>query len=204
MFGITGPQAPDRRVRRTRRAVQQALVELILEKGYDAVTVTDVIGRADVGRSTFYAHFTGKQEVLFSNLDELVRILHPVPRAAPAALFSFSLPMFEHVREQGRLVRALIGRRGGTTVVAHAEQVLAAVVREELLASLPDGRRPPESLDLVVTGIVGAFMALVREWVDGDFTATPAVLNDAFLSLVVPGAEALLAQAPGAGPGHGR
>src|SRR5687767_3562998 len=61
----------DRRVRRTRRLVQQALVELILEKGYDAVTVTDIIDRADVGRSTFYAHFTDKQDVLFSNLDEL-------------------------------------------------------------------------------------------------------------------------------------
>ncbi len=90
-------------------------MELILEKGYDAVTVTDIIARADVGRSTFYAHFTDKQDVLFSNLDQLT-FLHPAPRDDPGELFAFSRPMFEHVREQERLVRALLGpakRRAG-------------------------------------------------------------------------------------------
>ena len=44
-------------LRRTRQLLREALVELILEKGYDAVTVQDVLDRADVGRSTFYAHY---------------------------------------------------------------------------------------------------------------------------------------------------
>jgi AcrR family transcriptional regulator len=52
--------APDRRILRTRRSLLDALVGLILEKGYEAVTVQDVIDRADVGRSTFYAHFHDK------------------------------------------------------------------------------------------------------------------------------------------------
>ncbi|WP_203871954.1 TetR/AcrR family transcriptional regulator [Planomonospora parontospora] len=51
--------------------MQDALVELILDKGYGAVTVTDLINRADIGRSTFYSHFTGRQDVLFGNLDEV-------------------------------------------------------------------------------------------------------------------------------------
>jgi hypothetical protein len=140
--------------------------------------------------------------VLFGNLDALTELLRPARRTAPGALFAFSLPMFEHVLEQRRLVRALLGRRGGATVVARAEQVVAGVVRDELLAALPAGRRPPESLDLVVVGVVGAFLAMIRTWVEGDLTTTPAALNNAFLSLVAPGAEAILAQAPGAGPGR--
>ena len=51
------PARPDRRVNRTRRALKDALCDLILEKGYEHVTVGDVLDRADVGRSTFYAHF---------------------------------------------------------------------------------------------------------------------------------------------------
>ncbi|WP_344491513.1 helix-turn-helix domain-containing protein [Nonomuraea monospora] len=135
----------DRRVRRTRRLIQEALVALILDKGYDAVTVTDIIERADVGRSTFYAHFTDKREVLFSNLDQLA-FLHPAPRGEVGELFAFSRPMFEHVREQERLVRALMGRRGGGLVHARGEQLLAALVKDELLTA---GGRASAPLDLM-------------------------------------------------------
>ncbi|MFI7229700.1 TetR/AcrR family transcriptional regulator [Nonomuraea angiospora] len=180
----------DRRVRRTRRIVQEALVALILEKGYDAVTVTDIIGRADVGRSTFYSHFTDKQDVLFSNLDELV-FLHPVPATRSGELFAFSLPMFEHVREQRRLVRALLGRRGGGQVYARGEQLLSAVVRNELVAT---GARASASLDLLVVCVVGAFMGLLRAWVDGEGTATPAELDAAFRAAIEPGVRATLGQ----------
>jgi AcrR family transcriptional regulator len=177
------------RVRRTRQAIKRALVELILEKGYESVTVTDLIDRADVGRSTFYAHFDGKQEVLFANLDEIT-FLHPAA-SADGPLFAFSPAMFEHVREQRRLVRALLGRRSGRAVMAHGERLLHALVRDELLAR---GARASTSLDLVVTCVVGALLALLTRWVDGEITATPAELDLAFRAAVTPGVEAVLAQ----------
>src|SRR6186713_2598586 len=62
---------PDRRVSRTRRALKEALTDLILEKGYEAVTVQHVIDRADVGRSTFYAHFLDKDDLLMAILADL-------------------------------------------------------------------------------------------------------------------------------------
>lgn len=181
----------DRRVRRTRQAIQRALVELILEKGYEPVTVTDLIARADVGRSTFYAHYPDKQAVLFSALEEMAFL-----RAAPrhdGPPFSFSLPMFEHVREQRRLVRALLGRRGGRVVMAYGESLLEDVVREELLAR---GARPGATLDLAVTCVTGAFMALVRKWVDEELRATPAELDAVFRASVAPGVLAAL-EVPG-------
>ncbi|GAA0917008.1 TetR/AcrR family transcriptional regulator [Nonomuraea longicatena] len=179
----------DRRVRRTRQAIQRALVELILEKGYEPATVTDLIDRADVGRSTFYAHFTDKQAVLFSSLDELA-FLRPAP-SGDGPLFAFSLPMFEHVAEQRRLVRALLGRRGGKAVITRSEQILAGIVREELLAR---GATASVSLDLTITCVVGAFMALARTWADEEITATPAEIDAVFRATVGPGVAATLGQ----------
>jgi AcrR family transcriptional regulator len=170
--------------------IQEALVALVLEKGYDAVTVTDVIDRADVGRSTFYAHFTDKQDVLLSNVAELA-FLRPAPARGPGELFAFSLPMFEHVREQERLVRALLGRRGGGPVREHGERLLADLVRSELLAA---GAPASAGLDLLVVCVVGAFMGLLRAWVDGETTASPAELDAAFRAAVEPGARAMLGQ----------
>ncbi|MBT2232266.1 TetR/AcrR family transcriptional regulator [Nonomuraea sp. NEAU-A123] len=189
----------DRRVRRTRRLIQEALVTLILDKGYDAVTVTDIIDRADVGRSTFYSHFTDKQDVLLSNLDELT-VLHRSPADGGSdRLLAFSLPMFEHVREQERLVRALLGRRGGGPVHARGEQLLAAVVRDELLGA---GARPSATLELLVVCVVGAFMGLLRAWLEGETTASPAELDAAFRAAVEPGVRAVLRESGNESPSH--
>ncbi|WP_433252661.1 TetR/AcrR family transcriptional regulator [Streptosporangium sp. CA-135522] len=177
-------------MRRTRRMVQEALVALILEKGYEAVTVTDIIDRADVGRSTFYSHFTDKQDVLLSNLNELA-FLHRPPVGGSRELFAFSRPMFEHVREQERLMRALLGRRGGGPVHAYGERLLADLVRQELLAA---GAPASAALDLLVVCVVGAFMGLLRTWADGECAASPAELDAAFRAAVEPGVRAVLAQ----------
>ena len=54
----------DRRIQRTRQLLDDALIELILEKGYDNITVQNIVDQANVGRSTFYAHFLDKDEGL--------------------------------------------------------------------------------------------------------------------------------------------
>ena len=56
----------DRRVRRTRQRLKEALLELIAGQPYESITVEDITRRADVGRSTFYSHYTSKDELLFT------------------------------------------------------------------------------------------------------------------------------------------
>jgi AcrR family transcriptional regulator len=63
------PRKPDRRVLRTRRQLQDALMALVLEKGYDAVTIEDITERADLGRTTFYLHYKDKDELLMQSLE---------------------------------------------------------------------------------------------------------------------------------------
>ena len=60
----------DRRVQRTHQLLRGALVALIQEKGFEALTVQDIIDRANVGRATFYAHFDNKEDLLVSGLEE--------------------------------------------------------------------------------------------------------------------------------------
>ena len=66
----------DRRIQRTRRLLQDALITLILEKGYDKITVQDIIDEANVGRSTFYAHYLDKDDLMASSLELLRAELH--------------------------------------------------------------------------------------------------------------------------------
>src|SRR5512143_953809 len=93
----------DRRVARTLARIREAHLSLIVEKGYDAVTVEDICQRADVGRSTFYAHFTSKEDLHRRGLESLRRELEDAQASAravsgPESSFTFSRPMFEHAR----------------------------------------------------------------------------------------------------------
>lgn len=76
--------------------------------------------------------------------------------------------------------------------MAHGERLLHDLIRDELLAR---GARASTSLELMVTCVVGAFMALLSRWVDEEITATPAELDAAFHAAVAPGVQAVLAQA---------
>ena len=74
------PSKPnDRRVLRTRRTLREALVQLILQRGWEKVSVLEVCERADVGRSTFYTHFADKEELLLSGFDDLRQALRTRP-----------------------------------------------------------------------------------------------------------------------------
>ena len=86
----------DRRSQRTRQLLSEALVQLIQEKDYSTINVNDIIERANVGRSTFYAHYPSKDDLLLDQMDRVIESLSqgsPAPRNSPTspALGFFSM-----------------------------------------------------------------------------------------------------------------
>ena len=63
----------DRRAQRTRELLQKALIELISERGYDAITIQDIVDRANLGRTTFYLHYNSKDELFMSCHEAIIR-----------------------------------------------------------------------------------------------------------------------------------
>ena len=183
-------KAQDRQVPRTRKLLQDALMALILEKGYEAVTVQDIIDRANVGRSTFYAHFLDKQALLLSGLEQLRVFLaqqQPAAVAAPgAARLHFSLVMFEHACSYRPVYRALVGTQSGAVVRKHIQQMLTDLVRREL-AALTLGDAAPIPREIVVQYTVSAFMGLLTWWADHESPETAAEMDAIFQQLTMPG-----------------
>lgn len=163
----------DRRVERTRQALHHALIELILEKGYDAITVQDIIDRANVGRSTFYAHFVGKDDLLKEGLTQLgkmlreyQRISNVTPVTSRERCLGFVLPLFEHADGHADLYRAIVGRRSGAVVMGRLREVLVELVRDDLKALDDSGVREPVPRGAMIQFIVGALMAFMTWWID--------------------------------------
>lgn len=171
----------DRRVARTREMLQHALISLILKKGYETITIEEICDAANVGRSTFYAHYTSKDDLKRSGLDNHVRRLL-VDRqrdalAKPGDIrdrsLGFSLAMFEHARDHIDLYRALVGGRGGTVVLGSIRKILSDLVRDELAATAGKNSADVIPRELVVQYVVGAYMAVLTWWLDGGAKLPP-------------------------------
>lgn len=184
----------DRRVARTRGTLQKALTSLTLKKGYEAITIKDICDAANVGRSTFYAHYTSKDDLKRSGLEHLRRLLVDQQKHALAAsedirsrCLAFSLPMFEHARDHIDLYRALVGNRGGAIALGTIRQILSDLVRSELAASTGENPNVAVPRELVVQYIVGAYMAVLTWWLDGGAKPPPQRIDAMFRRLATEG-----------------
>jgi AcrR family transcriptional regulator len=183
----------DRRVQRTRNILHEALISLMIEKGYEAITVQDIIDRANVGRSTFYAHYVGKQDLLMSGLKNLSRHLLEHQRAAlaskesfPEKGFGFSLALFEHVHSHRNVYHAIVGRQSGTVVMSELRAMLADLVRNDLKTLSPNERSSDLPRNAVIQFVVGALMSVITWWLDERSKLSPAEANEIFRRLTLP------------------
>ena len=186
----------DRRVTRSREALHQALLSLIMEKGYEAITVDEICERANVGRSTFYAHFTSKDDLKRRGLEHLRRELIERQKGASGLTgtnvpgLAFTLTMFEHARDHIHLYRALVGSRGGAIALSTIRQTLCEIVRREL-AEIRSKDSDGAPRELAVQYIVGAFMAVLTWWLDGGAKLPPQRINAVFQRLATDGLASL-------------
>jgi AcrR family transcriptional regulator len=163
----------DRRVVRTRQMLREALISLILERGYDNLTINDITTRADLRRATFYLHYDDKEDLLLATLeatfDDLVRQLEPASNGdmlGGKSKVSTFLVTFEHVAENSRLYRAILGGQAGAAITRRIRAYLA----RHIIRELPH----PASAELLVPAevlanyIAGAEVALIQWWLESD------------------------------------
>ncbi len=194
--GSGGNASEDRRVRRTQQRLHDALGDLIREKPYDAIAVKEILHRADVGRSTFYAHFSDKDELLLSGMREMLRTGRPAKLDdAPARyerLVWFGGPLFAHIASHRPQDDGPVDARAWAVVHGFLEQALTELVTDELRRA--SGVRPmrPEEAQLLVAYVVSTFTLVLGWWIDRAGSVGPAEADAHFRSLVVPTLSAAL------------
>jgi AcrR family transcriptional regulator len=174
----------DRRIQRTRQSLQNALSELIEEKGYEKVTVQDVIDRANVGRSTFYAHFEDKEQLLLSGFEPLRKQFEEFLSGAEfdhESPWALTLAMFQQVQKQ----------QGGYITLVHVQKFLFGYLLEHLQQQLPKRNKniPPE---LLAHYVASSFIALMTWWIDNGYPLPPEQMNEYYRQLVEPGTLAIM------------
>jgi AcrR family transcriptional regulator len=189
----------DRRVQRTQHLLREALFSLIREKGFEALSVQDIIDRANVGRATFYAHFDNKEDLLLSGFEALRASLRERQREALShgnklekLAFAFSHDMLVHVDEHRHLFRAMAGKRSGATVQSVLRKLVIDLVRDDLKMMVERDGRHSVVTDAVVEFIAGGLFGMLMWWLNGKARLSVEELDTLFRRFAIPAAKAAL------------
>ncbi len=170
----------DRRIRRTRDALGDALVALLQETPFESITVQDVLDRAGVGRSTFYAHYRDKDDLLLTDAEEFFAFISTLlertgekpGRVAPVREF------FAHVAEVRRLYDALLASGRGQEILELGQGHFARAIEERLPQT--EGRAA------LAHALAGALFSLLTWWVRRGMPGSPEEMDALFHRLVHP------------------
>lgn len=201
----------DRRIQRTKLALRSALLELIKEKGFDAISVEEITERANLGRATFYLHYKDKEDLLLDEFREMasnrVQILSEIPvsiwksnkdnlelpdgRSAVMPL----LLVFEHAAQNAELYRILL--RGDTSqrIAIQIRQIIAdsihAIVQTRL-QSEPAPAAMEVPIELLAAYFSGALMGSLNWWLEQGTFPEPEEMARMFQHLFFPGVKKVM------------
>jgi AcrR family transcriptional regulator len=183
----------DRRVERTQQLIRTALLSLIREKGFEALTVQEIIDRANVGRATFYAHFDNKDDLLVSGFEDLRVSLKARQRdalsrgrAVEDRVFGFSQEVFAHTNEYRDVFRTMVGKRSGAAVQRLLHKLVVHLVREDVKETAAQTGRnvvPPEAL---VQFLAGSLFGLLMWWLNERTRLSVTEIDALFRRMAIP------------------
>jgi AcrR family transcriptional regulator len=176
-------ETQDRRIRRTQNLLAKALIEVTLEKGYDAVTVRDITDRADVGYATFYRHYQDKdallEDVLDVVLNELISLFFK-DNTIPENMEELSGMLFVYVKENFEIIRVLLSSRY-TSVIG--KRMLEDGTRKLLERNVPkaDSPVPPE---IAAYHLVASTINLIEWWLEDEMRLSPEQMGRIYFELI--------------------
>ena len=178
----------EQRKQRTRHRLMQAASELLVEKGFEATTVQDVTDRADVGRGTFYIHFTDKDDIVGALLHEHTLVLTQQLYARveaetfPRREYISWLIFFETAQRTQAVIQALVNGRVSYGLNRRLMDLVTSVYEDNLKV-----KRFSAELDLpadfMARYAAGAIMEVMIWWLTTPNTYTPEQLADLFFEM---------------------
>lgn len=181
----------DRRSQRTRRLLREALFALIVERGYDGMTILDITERANLGRTTFYLHYQDKDELLQASIQALMQELQADVEPYTGEMCPYRVRftrVFTHVAERRLLYRALLQETGSVNTGAMMRAYFVLLLQRYLLAEPEMGALEPIYGEVIAAHAAGALFGLISWWINQDGVPIAGTMGTAYVRLMTEGA----------------
>lgn len=193
---------PDRRTIRTKRLLREALMSLILAKGYDEVTIEDITQQADLGRTTFYLHYRDKEELLVETIEAVAKELKEEILSSVMADWSLKegaqapiLPVFRHAAQNADLYRIILRGEGASRMMNHLLEFISQSFCEILIEQENRGSlklEPQVPLEVFSSYFASSLLGMVNWWLEKNTPYSPEEMTENFQRLFFLGGRIVL------------
>lgn len=184
----------DRRQKKTREAIFTAFTTLLSQKNYNQISVQDIIDTADIGRTTFYAHFETKDFLLKDLCEELFGHIIDTAMGLPHGHYHYScgsktdsvfLHLIRHLQENDLNILELLSSQNNEIFLRYFKSNLKKLI---LIQYAEKGLLKNSSLpeDFLVNHISVSFVETVDWWVSRQMKETPEEITEYFLAVIEP------------------
>lgn len=184
------PKSPnDRRAIRTKKMIRNALTELIEEKGFGNISITDITTRADINRGTFYLHYIDKYDLLEQIEKELLqelqqnikntRLINHITIDAGDSIESVNKPIpymkkvFEYVKENSVLIKAILGPNGDPRFQNKIKELIHTNVFEKNLIKAFNKENMLVPEEYFISYLLSAHIGVIQKWLESGMEKTP-------------------------------
>lgn len=159
---------PDRRIRRTRGALAEALVQLTSERPYDSIQVRDITDQADVGYATFYRHYGSKDDLMLAIFNEVTSDLELSAVGQGGQFFEREGSLlFEHVKKYAGMYRGILQSQA---FVLKLKKLLVERIKVHLRRHAGDVEELAFPIELAAFHMVASLVGLIEWWLGEDFS----------------------------------
>lgn len=185
---------PDRRILKTKRAIYEALVELMQKKKLNSITVTELAAAANINRKTFYTYYSTVNDVLDEVINELISSLKDLMYAmsedynmlSPQTLFAFLNTIMSDVD----IVRALFTSDNGNMLFNKLQKALQETLLKELIDNDIKMNIPPEQYPLISSFVAGGMIYVYYEWITNPNGTSLDEMTRTLTTLIISGVHA--------------
>lgn len=153
-----------------RQRILTAFTDCLVEQPYDRLSVSGLLRRAGVGRTTFYAQFRDKEALFETSVHGLGADVARAAQAEPGP-WAFLRPFLRHVDSHRSIYTGFVGRDSASVLERHMQRLLARLLAEDLARR---GRPPPDALR--EAALVGALWGLMVAWIERRIALGPEAL----------------------------
>jgi AcrR family transcriptional regulator len=200
------PRKDDRRIQRTRKLLRESMLQLILERGYDDISIQDVTDKANLGRATFYLHYREKDDLLADvmqlQFEEFVSVAPPVISPKTKTVDPKRIQqLFDFAESRYDLFRIMMIGKGSMVASRYLQQAIRDGYKRDIDRMQEQyGIVPNISRDFIENYYAGALISIIFWWLDNDTPFTSAEMAEMYMKvsthiamMVMPGAREGLA-----------
>ncbi|AAU23765.1 TetR/AcrR family transcriptional regulator [Bacillus licheniformis] len=174
-------QKKDRRVKRTKKMIRDALSELMKNKAFEEISVTDITKKADINRGTFYLHYEDKYDLLDQSEEEIIQEINKIAKRSIHSMdvlnqdvidhpLTFVVDIFQYIKENEVFMKAVLGPKGPGSFRLKFKSVLISNLKRLKTAIRTDPIVPE---DYLISYITGAHISVMQQWLENGMKETP-------------------------------